>query len=60
LGTVTYLLNIAIHACTNHLWYLLLTLLFAATPHPDIAQERGQVGGATQEPTEYDVSQNCE
>jgi len=42
-----------LHAYTNHLQFL---LLFAATPHPVILQERGQVGGATQD----DVSQHCE
>jgi len=41
------------------------TLLFAATPHPAIPhpaipQERGQIGGATQELTKQKVSRKWE
>ena len=45
------------HFYTDHLRFY---SHFAATPHPAIMQERGQVGGATQELTHDDISQHCE
>ena len=53
---LSHTLQSHLHSCIDHLRF---TLLFAATPHPAIMQERGQVGVVTQWLTD-DISQHRE
>ena len=56
---ITYTSNYS-SQCSYNNSYIIIFLLFPATPHPAITQEREQVGVATHELTNDTVSQHCE